>query len=118
RTLPIDPTHSLILLKPTLILPHQGGKRLEVSSYDYKLIVSWLQDGAPGPTTKDPEVTKIEVFPSERILNPGSEQSLVVRATYSDGVVRDVTRWARLQPLNDSIAKISPEAVVKAFGRG
>ncbi len=118
RALPVDPARSLILLKPTLVLPHQGGNRLEANSSDYKLIIAWLQDGVPAPTSNDPEVTKVEVFPAERILTPGREQSLVVRATYSDGLIRDVTRWARLQTLNDSIATVSPTAIVKAAARG
>jgi hypothetical protein len=118
RVLTVDPANSLFLLKPTLVLPHSGGRRLEPNSYDYKLIVSWLQDGAPGPAAKDPEVTKIQVFPSARVLTTGKTQSFVVRATYSDGVDRDVSRWARMQPLNDSIASISPEGEVKAIGKG
>jgi len=118
RALTVDPTRSLILLKSTLTLPHQGGKRLEVGSPDYNRIVAWLQGGAPGPQPDDPEVTKIEVFPAGRQMTVGKEQSLVVRATYSDGVVRDVTPWARFNTLNEAIAAVSPDAVVKAVGRG
>ncbi len=118
RTQLTDPTHSLVLLKPTLGLPHQGGSRFGVNSYDYKLLVAWLQDGAPGPTPKDPEVTRIDVFPQQRNLTKGKEQTLVVQATYSDGVVRDVTRWARLQALNDSVASVTPDGIAKAAGPG
>ncbi len=113
-----DAARSLVLLKPTLVLPHQGGRRLEPGSDDYKLLVQWLQDGAPGVAPKDPEVTKIQVYPTERVLEPGKQQSLAVYATYSDGVVRDVTRWARLNVLNDGIAAVSPDAVVKTIGHG
>src|SRR5207247_1315094 len=107
-----------ILLKPTLVLPHQGGRRLEPGSDDYKTLVAWLQDGAPGPNPKDPEVVKLQVYPTERVLTPGKRQSLAVYATYSDGIVRDVTRWARLNVLNDAIASVAPDAVVMAGGHG
>src|SRR5205823_1190580 len=83
-------------------------------------MVEWLQDGAPGPTPKDPVVTRIDVFPKERIFEPDRHptQNLVIQATWSDGVVRDVTPWARLSTLNDAIAALSPAGVVKAAGRG
>jgi hypothetical protein len=114
-----DPEHSLLLLKPTMAVPHGGGRRLEPGSQDCKTLTQWLRDGAPAPDPADPQVTKIEVFPSERILpKEGDRQRLVVRATYTDGTTRDVTRWARLNTLNDAIASCTPEGVVTAIGRG
>lgn len=118
RALPFDPPQSLILRKPTLTVAHQGGLRLKLGSRDYRILEAWLRAGAPGPGASDPAVQKVEVFPAARILRPGEKQTLVVRATYSDGVVRDVTPWARLNTLNDGIASVSPEGVVTAVGRG
>lgn len=124
RALVTDPTRSLVLLKPAMKMPHQGGLRLQPDTADYKLLVAWLRQGASGPSPKDPVVTKVEVFPKERVFTPqkagskASDQSLVVQATYSDGVVRDVTRWARLSTLNDAIASVSTDGTVSAVGRG
>lgn len=118
RALPFDPPQSLILRKPTLTVAHQGGLRLKLGSRDYRILQTWLREGAHGPSNNDPIVQKVEVFPSERTLRPGEKQTLVVRATYSDGLVRDVTPWVRLNTLNDGIATVSTEGVVTAVGRG
>jgi hypothetical protein len=118
RALPFDPPQSLLLRKPTLTVAHQGGLRLKLGSRDYRILEAWLREGAPGPGANDPVVQKVEVFPTARILHAGEKQTLVVRAIYSDGVVRDVTPWARLNTLNDGVASVSPEGVVTAIGRG
>src|SRR5579871_418681 len=87
-----DPTHSLLLLKPTMAMAHGGGRRLERNSPDYRLLLQWLREGAPGPQPTDPYVTRIDVLPSLRIMQPGEgTQRLIVRAVYSDGTNRDVS---------------------------
>ena len=114
-----DPTRSLLLLKPTMSVRHGGGRRLEPDSAAYSLLAAWIREGAPGPTPNDPDVARIDVFPSERVFTQsGQTQHLVVYATYSDGTVRDVTGQARLNTLNDAIAACAPEGVVTASGRG
>jgi hypothetical protein len=118
RALLTDPKKSLFLQKPCLGLAHQGGARLQVGSPDYELLVNWLQAGAPGPTPNDPSATRLEVYPSKSVLSRGQQQSLVVVASYSDGIKRDVTRWARIGTLNDAVAGASPEGIVKAVGPG
>lgn len=118
RALPTDPLKSLVLQKPSLRIAHQGGLRLPAGSPDYRRVVEWLQQGAPGPTPKDPVVTRIDVYPSQRVLTPGKAQRLVVLATWSDGVVRDVTSWTRFGTLNDAVASCTPAGEVKSVGRG
>ncbi|HZT43599.1 MAG TPA: DUF1549 and DUF1553 domain-containing protein [Chthonomonadaceae bacterium] len=114
-----DPTHSLILLKPTMAVRHGGGRRLEPGSAPYDTIVRWLQDGAPAPDPKSPTVDRIDVYPSERMLSPdGGPQRLVVVATYTDGTTRDVTDQARFNTLNDAVVACTPEGVATPAGRG
>ncbi len=114
-----DPTRSLLLLKATLVVPHGGGRRLEPGSADYRLLLQWLKEGAPGPKPSDPVIAKIDVSPAERVLQPGdSAQHLVVRATYNDGTTRDVTAWSRFNSLNDALATCTPAGVVTPIGRG
>jgi hypothetical protein len=115
----VDPGHSLLLLKPALRVPHGGGRRLEIGSPSYCTLMAWLQDGAPGPKSTDPAVTKLEALPAERILRKGGPtQRLVVRATYSDGTVRDVTSDTRLNTLNDAVAACTPDGKVSPVGKG
>jgi hypothetical protein len=118
RALPADPLKSLVLQKPALKLAHQGGLRLPPGSSDFRRMVEWLQQGAPGPSPKDPVVTRVDVYPSQRVFTPGHTQHLVTVATYSDGVVRDVTSWTRFGTLNDAVASCTPAGGVKAIGRG
>ncbi len=41
-----DPGRSLLLVKPTGVLPHKGGLRLEPQSRDYQIVSGWIQAGA------------------------------------------------------------------------
>ncbi len=114
-----EPERSLLLLKPALLVPHGGGRRLERGSADYRALARWLRDGTPGPNALEPQVTNIDVFPSERTLpHAGEKQRLVVRASYSDGVTRDVTEQTRLNTLNDAIASCTPDGLITAIGKG
>src|SRR5207249_7268598 len=38
----LEPAHSLVLLKPTMAVPHGGGLKLEVGSPDYELFADWI----------------------------------------------------------------------------
>ncbi|HEY2584852.1 MAG TPA: DUF1549 and DUF1553 domain-containing protein [Tepidisphaeraceae bacterium] len=94
RLSPAAPEHSLLLLKATGMLPHGGGKRIDASSDDYKLLVRWITQGMPVGGANDPSVASIEVFPNHRTEPLGGEQQLSVVARYTDGTVQDVTRSA------------------------
>src|SRR5262245_30602930 len=113
-----DPERSIILLKPTLTMEHGGGQRFKPESRTYALLKRWLEDGAPEPTPKDPTVTGLEVWPPRRTLVPGEQQQLLVRATWGDGRVEDVTGTAQFDSLNDAVAAVTPDGLVTGKGRG
>ena len=113
-----DPTASLMLLKPSLSVPHGGGKRFEVHSLEYRVIAEWIAAGAAAPSDSDPRVTGLEVYPASAILQPGAEQQLVVRARYSDGRVRDVTRWVKFGSSDEGVATVDDTGLVKMTGHG
>ena len=94
------PDESLLLAKGAAVVPHGGGRRLELDTYDYNLVRRWVAQGMPYGSTNDATVKRIEVFPKERVLAPGTEQQLMVLAHYTDGAVEDVTR-AVLYEAND-----------------
>ncbi len=106
RTDRMEPAKSLILLKPTLTIPHGGGKRFAVGSPEYQVVSGWIAQGMPAPRDSDARVTKIEVFPQESSLRPGAEQQLVVTATFTDGRKEDVTRWAKYDSGNEGVATV------------
>ena len=113
-----EPAASLFLLKPTMTVPHGGGKRVDVDSLEYQVLSEWIAAGAPGPREDDPAVVGLEVHPRAATLRPGSKQRLVVRAKYSDGRVADVSRWARYSSTDAAVAEVRDDGVVTMVGRG
>ena len=94
----VEPARSLMLMKPTAEVPHEGGHVLEVGSRRYNIILQWIKEGAkyePDAGTARP--ASLEVLPRDVALDlPGRTQRLIVLAHYPDGSVRDVTREAVL----------------------
>ena len=113
-----DPASSLFLTKPTMTIPHGGGKKVDIDSLEYRVLSEWIAAGAPGLRPDDAAVTGLEVHPRAATLAPGAKQQLVVRAKYSDGRVVDVTRWARYSSTDAAVAEVSEDGVVTLVGRG
>ncbi len=113
-----EPSHSLMLLKPSFAVPHGGGKRFSTDSLEYRVISEWIAAGAPRPAETDPQVTGLEVFPASVTTKPGGEQQLVVRAKYSDGRLRDVTRWVKFSSSDEGVATVDDFGHVKMNGSG
>ncbi len=118
RTERMEPAKSLILLKPTLTIPHGGGRRFPVGSPEYRVISGWLAQGMPAPRDSDPLVTAIHVSPREASLRPGAEQQLIVTAVYSDGHTEDVTRWAKYDSGDEGVATVdnNGHVVMHSYG--
>ncbi|HZT82914.1 MAG TPA: DUF1553 domain-containing protein [Gemmataceae bacterium] len=114
----LEPARSLLLRKPTLAQPHGGGQRVEAGSPDYQLLADWIAGGAPGPSDKDAQIQRLEVFPAEAVLKPKDGLQVVVRAWYSDGRARDVTRWAKFSSSEELVAAVDQEGKVKVTGHG
>ncbi len=113
------PEDCLVVNKATGKVPHTGGKRFEIGSENYLLLVRWLEAGA----RRDPKETLtpigIEVFPKQAVFaTKGQTQRVVVRAKYSDGTDRDVTRFAEFVGNNDASATVSEAGVISGTGPG
>ena len=113
-----DPAMSLFLLKPTMTTPHGGGKKIDVNSLEYQVLSEWIASGAPGPKNNDPKVVNLRVYPRTATLDPGAQQRLVVRAEYSTGDTADVSRWARYDSTDATVAEVTQNGLVKMTGRG
>jgi len=48
RVNPLKPHESLILLKPTEQTDHEGGKRFEKDSWEYQVLMRWIESGTKG----------------------------------------------------------------------
>ena len=112
------PATSLLLTKPTMAVPHKGGKRLDVGSDDYQLLASWITAGCPGPRAGERSLASISIEPAEAMLAPGEEVAFQVTARYSDGSSRDVTRWARFTSTDATVASVSGDGRATALGHG
>tara|TARA_B100001093_G_scaffold97056_1_gene89051 strand:- start:145 stop:2535 length:2391 start_codon:yes stop_codon:yes gene_type:complete len=107
-----SPTHSLLLLKASGELPHQGGSRLTRSSDDYKTIIRWIRQGLPYGSDGDSPVTRISVEPRERLTRAKAVQQLRVVAHFSDGSSKDVTRIAQYEANDEEMAIVSDQGLV------
>ena len=113
------PASSLLVTKPTAAVRHKGGKVLHENSEAYRILTRWIQQGAPGPSDGDPTIERVEMSPTLSQLKKGQAQQLTVRAFFSDGTERDVTRWARFASTDATVAEVDEATgLAKVIGHG
>lgn len=118
RVDPEAPDLSLILEKPTLTQPHKGGQILDYDSWQYNLLLRWIEAGAK-PAAQAAAFERLEVTPSVIVFEGDGESArLKVLAHWSDGTVEDVTCLTRFQTNDESIATVDESGVVTAAGAG
>ncbi|MCI0380481.1 MAG: hypothetical protein L0215_23085, partial [Gemmataceae bacterium] len=118
RVVVSDAERSIFLQKPALLMEHGGGERFKAGGREWSHFKRWLEDGAPEPSPNDSEVTRLEVWPTHRIMVPGEQQQILVKATRKDGRSEDVTATAQFDTLNDGVASVAPSGLVTAKNRG
>lgn len=114
----IAPEKSLFLLKPTMTVPHGGGKRLAPESIEHQTLVQWLRNGAPAPKKDPAKVTALTIFPEQRVGQQGLSQQLRVEASYSSGETRDVTALALFDSMDEAMLDVSESGFVRTHGQG
>ncbi len=120
-----EAAQSLLLRKPLGQVAHQGGTRMAENSVESRILSEWIANGCqwnaptqmalPNPELSRPDETleALNVYPQNVLINRTSDQQqLVVLATFADGVVRDVTSFARFEPSIVSGVSISPDGLV------
>lgn len=113
------PQESLVLLKPTGVVPHDGGTVMKKEDLTYATILRWIEEGAVNDPADIPHLTGIEIFPKEAVLEgEGATQRFMVLGTYSDGTDRDVTDMAVLASSDDSTLKVAPDGTGTSGGKG
>ncbi|MGE3313655.1 MAG: DUF1549 domain-containing protein [Planctomycetaceae bacterium] len=113
------PAESLMLEKPTLTIPHKGGKRTEIGSWEYKVLERWIADGAKGLPKNNATLKALDVSPKEIVLNEkGKTVALSAIAIWSDGTREEVTELCRFQSNDEQIAQIDANGVVTMGERG
>ena len=114
-----DPEASLILFKPTHEDEHEGGERMKVGSWQYRMLREWIAEGARHDSKRDVRVTRLKITPREIILNrSGEEVTLRATAIFSDGTEEDVTGLTLFTSNDKSIADLSADGQVKVLRTG
>ncbi len=114
RIFPADPDNSLILLKATNTIPHEGEKRFEVDSEFYRTIRKWIADGAPRSAPNEPELDKISVAPPATTFKKGEKKHITVTAHYSDKSKRDVTHLCEFTSNDEAFAQVDEDGEITA----
>ena len=114
-----DPEQSLLLLKPTGQVNHEGGQRFSRDSAYAQMLTRWIKEGVASDLAAAPKLVGLDVWPSFRTFaEPNQQQQLLVRARFSDGSIRDVTEDARYSSNNETAATVGEDGLVQLPARG
>ena len=111
-----DPARSLLLRKPTMAVPHGGGRRLEPGSADYQTIAAWIASGATKSIGSSAE--RMDISPQQTILDATGKRQMLVTAYFKDGHREDITSQVRYESLNPEIANVNVSGLVTAGKSG
>src|SRR6476659_6078167 len=84
----IEPSTSLLLLKPTMTVPHRGGLQLQLNDYTYDVLRQWIAEGGGVDAAEGKRCVRLELLPtSGRVLtDPHWHQQIVAVAAFENGI--------------------------------
>lgn len=114
----LEPEQSLLYLKPTGQIPHEGGMRFEPTSDEAETILRWISAGAPF-SPDEPRLEKLEIEPNDTTFTKvGETRQLQVLATFTDGSVKDVTHQAVYESKDEPVATVTESGLVTSIRWG
>ena len=105
-----DVDRSLVLLKPSEQIGHEGGLVLPDDSKGYEVLRTWIAQGALREPTKD--LSSLAILPSDVVIQkPGDSVPYSITATFTERVTGrtiddDVADWAVLTPGDEDAVTI------------
>jgi hypothetical protein len=110
RTNALVPDESLLLRKPLMQVPHEGGRRFQNDSTEYQILLHWIEAGMPDDSVTTPRLEKLIVQPGTVTIH-SPQRSVTLKATghFSDDTLRDVSHLVVFESSN-------PEVEVTAAG--
>lgn len=126
----LRPDDSLVLLKASAQVPHEGGRRIRRDSDEYRALRDWIAFGASDDSPTAPAVTRLDVAPPRQTIGSeyGDPDAAGVRATtpvplrvtasFADGTQRNVTWLTRFSVNDERIATVTGDGVVERRRRG
>jgi hypothetical protein len=115
---PLAPDGSLMLLKATARIPHEGGRRVAPHDDAYALLRRWIAQGGHDDSA-DVALSRLEIAPPAATIDELTTTiQLQVLATFADGTRRDVTHLARFGVNSESVATVLPSGRVEKVKQG
>src|SRR5262245_28124293 len=109
----LEPDRSLLLLKATGQVPHEGGRRFAPGSWESRVILAWIAGGARRDPGR-PGAVGMEIRPGGlRLERPGATGRLAVVARFDDGGEADVTPFCDLRARDPDVADVSSRGDVR-----
>jgi hypothetical protein len=113
RINPLEPDSSLVLLKATMQVPHEGARRFTASSREYAILRDWISGGLAADSASLPRLQDLAVEPRDLVLvEPANSVQLKVEAVFSDGSRRDV-RGLAVYDLSNQLAEVGHDGLVQ-----
>jgi hypothetical protein len=95
------PDDSLLLLKATGAVPHQGGVRFRKDTAEYSVLRDWIAAGARKSLVESQQLVALEVSPREQfIVEPEDSVQIKAVAKFASGETLDVTQQAVYETSN------------------
>ncbi|MEX2176543.1 MAG: DUF1549 domain-containing protein [Pirellulaceae bacterium] len=111
------PDRSLLLLKPTWEIDHEGGQRFEADSPFAQLLTEWIGGGALRTPAR--QLTELIVEPKQAtVAAVPAEVKLAVTARFDDGTSRRVEDLAVFTPADPASTKVDPGGNVQVLRPG
>ncbi len=114
RVFPAAPEQSLLILKATNRIDHEGGQAIEPGSVAEQTLLDWIRQGMPWEIPGEPTLEGITASPPEERYARGETRSLTVTARYSDGSTRDVTHLCEFTSPDTAFATVDHDGHVTA----
>lgn len=112
------PAASLLLLKATGRVAHQGGRRFRDETPEYAVLHDWIARGCPPPRSEESPVAALRVEPAEAVVvEPADAVRLRVTAVDPAGRSRDVTHLAAWETSN-LVARVEPDGTLRRLTAG
>ena len=114
RIFPAAPAQSLLILKGTREIPHEGGKRFEPGSPVHQTMVRWIEQGMPYEAENEAALEAIHVSPPDAQYTKNATRQLKVEAQFADGTKRDVTALSEFVSQTEAAASVTYNGLVTA----
>lgn len=91
----VAPEDSLLLRKPLMAVPHEGGRRFKLGSEEFEILRQWIAAGMPADNDDAPKLVALTAEPQQTtVYAPETTAAIRAIAEFSDGQKRDVTKLA------------------------